>query len=261
MTNLLEQLQAALVEGNKYKQAGQLEKALDRYLYVFDSGCMKSTVEYDIALSIVDLGQNYPPAREALLARRNSLELSLKSGDITHKSIRTWRTLNKILKEGTREISLLLEMQQSGVEDTLLFREIVSSNVAWFLQNQSFDILEKYLNDLGRNLFSELGELEGKINFPKDDYSDLDHDKEQVRKIALLSIEIALSCNRLQQADIILKRVMSVFQDLETLKALTDITTRSGGLKQKSFLLDTIKQLYPQEYSVWVSKNEIGDES
>jgi hypothetical protein len=97
--------------GKELLREGRPADALGHYLWCFDEG-MKATPAFaGVRLSfllreIADLGKAYPPAREALRTRRDTLEARLKPGSSDAYQILELTALNEKLNEPQKNLDL-----------------------------------------------------------------------------------------------------------------------------------------------------------
>lgn len=105
----------------KLAEAGQHAEALEQYLWCYDSGPdadprFARTLESSLPAQLGALGRNYPPAREALRARRDPLQQSVtadpKSAEI--ETVARLAALDLALQDDEAIISMLAKLPEGG---------------------------------------------------------------------------------------------------------------------------------------------------
>lgn len=90
---------------------GKQAEALEQLLWCFDHGLEAGPAFYGVRLSfllgtIEQLGRKYPPAREALIQRRDQAEAQLSAGDATSQTFHDYSALNRTLREDARTMKV-----------------------------------------------------------------------------------------------------------------------------------------------------------
>ena len=121
--NALDRARGALADGNPddpmlrsrladaYVEMGQDEDALREYLWCFDEGEKHRASYHGVRLSfllssIERLGGHYPPAREALVERRQAAEQRIVDGSAEYEDIAVFSSINRVF--GDQEATLVL---------------------------------------------------------------------------------------------------------------------------------------------------------
>ena len=120
------QMARALVE------SGQYEEALEHYLWCFDHGIVHDRAYYGVRLSYLmgDLGglsTLYPPAREALVRRRDVRERKVLLGEAEGNIIAVeYSNLNEALNERNRTLWAFDQLIDAGRRESLAARFLAS---------------------------------------------------------------------------------------------------------------------------------------
>lgn len=98
------QVQARYLLGNELARTGQPEAALAEYLWCYDEGMVKETSFYGVRLSFLlgslsRLAQSYPPARDALVLRRDAALTAAQQPEASRQTMAELVSLNRTLRE------------------------------------------------------------------------------------------------------------------------------------------------------------------
>ena len=129
--NAIARAQAALAAGNPedpslrsrladaYAELGQDQDALREYLWCFDVGMKNTEGYYGVRLSyllsdIERLGRRYPPARAALVERRQQAEQRIIDGSAEYDDIADYSSINETLDEMDATLALYDQVKDEG---------------------------------------------------------------------------------------------------------------------------------------------------
>jgi thiol-disulfide isomerase/thioredoxin len=105
--------------GQAYAQQGKKEEALTEYLWCYDHG-LESEPSYTgvrqsfLLMSIVDLGNKYPPAVQALEQRRDAAKKKLESGAGDFQTASDLMSLNRALKAPEQTLAVYDQLKRDG---------------------------------------------------------------------------------------------------------------------------------------------------
>ncbi len=110
---------ARLDEAVRLARAGQHAEALDAYLWCFDRGAVEQPEFSATRLSLLlaylqELAAAYPPAGEALEARRNAAEAAVVAGTADQEALETLVALNKRLYSTMRLLNIFEQLGEGG---------------------------------------------------------------------------------------------------------------------------------------------------
>jgi hypothetical protein len=188
-----------------------------------------------IPSEIAELGKVYPPARQALIERRDSVEGKVLTGDNSNLVLSTWTTLNKYLGESARELKVLKALEGTGqlAEDTR--QQIIQSNFGRYLHEKRYDEIGEFLNHFGWLLWAAICAYEADRDFPRstsNSGSDFDvmieSQRLRCRKRAIHLYEVALGSRHDAQADLIRNRILVVCPEDKTHVGLVLAAIRAG---------------------------------
>jgi len=229
---------------SKFAQARQLVKsgdfagALECYLFAFDNSLAVSgwggvRLSY-IPSEIAQLGNKYPPAKEALQVRRNAREEMIRAGETDFNLVSEWTSLNGYLCENDRELALLEEMEKRGNLDESVKDRIIDSNFDRLLSEKRYDILSGYLDDFGNQFMMQIFHYEEAALFPErfERAPGGDYWKSHIRDSGAKVFELALGVRKELQADGIATRILLYCTDAETYNKLINAALRAGHKKK-----------------------------
>ncbi|MFI5335201.1 MAG: thioredoxin family protein, partial [Opitutales bacterium] len=108
--------------GFELAQAGQSEAALAEYLWCYDENLAKATQSYSgfLLRNIAVLGEQYPPARDALIKRRDKAKAAFLSGNADPATIRELSYLNISLQAEAETLALYDQLKRDDARRPLL---------------------------------------------------------------------------------------------------------------------------------------------
>ena len=115
--------------GKALVRQGKHADALEHYLWCFDHGLEHDEAYYGVRLSfllsyIKELGEEYPPALEALRERMRNAEQALLAGKGTPELAHDYGALCRTLEEIEAAVATLRKLSEQGA-DTLPLRDVV----------------------------------------------------------------------------------------------------------------------------------------
>lgn len=127
---------ARMALAKELAKEGKFEKALDHLVWCFDEGGKNNpgflpTRSGGLLSQIAELGQSYPPAKEALIQRRDAAEAKLKAGSSDLGLVNDIVRLNRTLDDAGRTIQLFDEIPagapQRGMLAEAIYDELVNA--------------------------------------------------------------------------------------------------------------------------------------
>ena len=132
--NVLDRARSALSQGDPndpslrsrladaYVEMGQDEDALREYLWCFDEGEKHQESYHGVRLSfllssIERLGRRYPPAREALVERRQTAEQRIVDGSAEYDDIAVYSSINEKFNDQEATLALYDRVKEEGLLD------------------------------------------------------------------------------------------------------------------------------------------------
>lgn len=191
---------------------GKYPEALESYLYAFDNrdkvyGWGGVGLSY-IPSEIAKLGEKYPPAKEALLQRRDAYEAKIREGNDSHAVLSSWIALNHYLKDSAREMQLLKEFGASNKLSMEFKQKIIDSNYLLLLKDKKYQEIGEFFNHFGWMLWLSIGAYEADCLFPRrprDEFAEMDRRRILMQGTNLF--EVALGTERYEIAETIRRRV------------------------------------------------------
>jgi len=241
-----------LVRSKKY------EEALRCYLYAFDNGHLVSgwggvRLSY-IPSAIAKLGKVYPPAKSALLERRNFREKQIREQDYSFAVIHEWSSLNGYLDDRARELEFIGELQRQGRLTKELEELVIRSNFNYLLTSQQYHVLGKYFDRFGYDFFFQSLHYDMASLFPRESkvesQSETEYWKSIIKRDGTRVFELALGLRKVKKADEILKRVLKYACDEESFKMLIAAANRAGNSKKADGLRRKAKKLFGNDFEV-----------
>ena len=142
--NTLDRARSALAAGNPddpmlrsrladaYVEMGQDEAALEEYLWCFDEGEKHREGYHGVRLSfllssIERLGRRYPPAREALVERRQAAEQRIVDGSAEYDDIAVYSSINRVFNDQDATLALYDRVKDEGSLDRVTLSSFKST--------------------------------------------------------------------------------------------------------------------------------------
>lgn len=121
--------------GKELLRQGRPADALEHYLWCFDEGLKASPAFAGVRLSfllqeIAELGNAYPPAREALRTRRDKLEARLEPGSSDAYQIFELTALNEKLNEPQKNLELVDRLEPGSPARAAIYRGVADQLIA-----------------------------------------------------------------------------------------------------------------------------------
>lgn len=224
-----------LDRGRQLRKQGNDAEALKEFLWCFDEGSRDPAfagVRVSFLLSeIADLAKTYPPARDALLSRRDSTEKAVLAGNASPSTAFELATLNGALGEPSRN----LEVFDQLAADSPARGALVKAAPELFLEAKRYqDILES--NDPETAFLQSLSA----IAFSKS----IAQTNSPIRKVQLESailtasrgIEALAGAGQVKRAQALADKALQTVNTPEALDQLLRHAERSGNLELVDYL-------------------------
>lgn len=248
--------------GQQQRLMKQYEKSLENLLWAFDHSHIVAGwggVRLSFLLGeIARLGQEFAPAVEALIERRDRREKLILEGKASWEIVREWTSLNKKLNDSEREIHVLKQLKKQGKLDENLKELAMEYNLYFDSTEESRNHLEKSVLDKGRSLLLSLGEfestrlLESTPLASKSSKSFLHVHRKQVQEKAEELLKTLLTASRRMKALEISDRLLRVIQEKELLLSFLSIARELDDLKCEEGLWELGRSLLSDDDIAWV---------
>ncbi len=261
---LARKAQLKLEEARALVKTGDYARALECYLFAFDNGLAVSSwggvrLSY-IPSEIASLGAKYPAARIALQVRRDAREDLIRAGETDYDVIAEWASINRYLDNEEHELDLLKELEKNGMLSNSLKKKIVDENFEQLLAKKEYRLLGEYFNDFGNRFMQSIFHYEEARIFPERYHyppQHLDFSRRQIAKKGADLVELALSLGRVEQADGIVKRVLTHCNSADTYSLLISAAERAGKKRKTKDLAKQAKAtLDKDEYRKFTHPDE-----
>lgn len=248
--------------GQQQRLMKQYEKSLENLLWAFDHSHIVAGwggVRLSFLLGeLASLGQEFAPAVEALIERRDRREKLILEGKASWEIVREWTSLNKKLNDSEREIHVLKQLKKQGKLDENLKELAIEYNLYFDSIEESGNHLEKSVLDKGRSLLLSLGEfestrlLESTPLAPKSGKSFLHVHRKQVQEKTEELLKTLLTASRRMKALEISDRILRVIQEKELLLSFLRIARELDDLKCEEGLWELGRSLLSDDDIAWV---------
>ena len=238
------ELEKQLDRARYYEKNGEYQKALERYLFVFDKS--RPFPEFDnirialILLKISTMGDQFPPAREAIEIRRNNLAYLIKEGKADRRDINEFSEMNDELNESQKTMELYFEIKEAHQIPKILQERFAS--VVW----EKLVIQKKYKDLVGiarilANIEAFLiAEYEVSSTFPygkkAEDPRYMQGLKEKINKEVFLVYEALIAIKNDKVANNLKRWILRFRDDSETYEILIKAAMNAGRADLIEFL-------------------------
>ena len=227
--------------GHAYRRAGMDKEALEEYLWTFDEGPKYavnrsySAVRGSFLLGYIrKLANDYPPAMDALVERRDSLFKAILGNEPEYLSNKRefdndFCALARAIHDEDYTLSVLNQLEYDPTTDrTQTLQRFVQMNLDTFDRHGLFDAIVKYV-DLRK-------EVESKIrSFLSLRERGSDHSAESFfRKRLANTYKILLATNRSEDANYAAEQIIGLFDDAETYNTLALAAIESKNPSDKN---------------------------
>ena len=154
--NTLDRARSALAAGDSddpmlrsrladaYVEMGRDEDALEEYLWCFDEGEKHDEGYHGVRLSfllssIERLGRRYPPAREALVERRQVAAQRIVDGSAEYDDIAVYSSINEVFDDQEATLALYDRVKDDGLLDTVTLFSFASEAFDLLLEARRYE--------------------------------------------------------------------------------------------------------------------------
>ena len=133
-----------------YLEMGREEDALREYLWCFDEGEQHRESYHGVRLSfllssIERLGHRYPPAREALVERRQAAEKRIVDGSAEYDDIAVFSSINHVLNQQQATLDLYDRIKEHGALDRVTLYSFANEAFALLVDAKRYGrIVDEY---------------------------------------------------------------------------------------------------------------------
>lgn len=244
---LAEEAKRMLDKGRDLARLHQFEEALKCYLFAYDNrhavsgwgGVGNSYIPGEIA----ELGEVHPPARQALIDRRDALEIHILNETYAFDKEMSWISLNRYLKHEDHALEFMHRLESEGKLDADFRRHIIEDQFERFMKERKYGVLAEYLNEM----IMMFNFMSTNCDEPSDDappvnkYFPNSHframNRLYTRNKAAQLLELALAEENMKAVEKILERVFRACPGRKTIVKLIYAASRSGN---KEFALNFI---------------------
>lgn len=239
------------------RELGRNDEALREYLWCFDEGAEHDPAYRGVRMSfllgyIARLGDSYPPAREALVERRDTAKQRILDGETGDDAARVFARINDTLGEGTSTLALF---------DTLKDNDALHAAVARMLVYDAFDLLVdakrygdivSHLDVAGRAAF-QLRMFDDGVKREKENEANfgelmLEAQRDVRTRLTRQSVaacyQVLVGVGEHEEATSIAKQLIERIDDAETLNALARAGYHTGSPVEEQ--LSMAREAYAQ---------------
>ncbi len=237
-----------LDRGRNLVRLRQFKEALKCLLFAYDNqdavpgwgGVGNSYIPSEIA----ELGKEYPPARKALIKRRDLFELQIFEGPYDFDLQQSWIALNHYLNEEDHALDFMHKLEEEDKLNPDFRKAVIESQFDRFLEDRNYEILSEYLD----NLILMFNFMSMHCSEPRDDQPPVNErvpnshframSRLYARNQAAKLLELALALDDMKAVEKILDQVFRACPGKKTLIKLIYAANRSG---KKDFTLNMIE--------------------
>lgn len=141
-----------------YREMARYDEALREYLWCFDEGAEHDPAYSGVRLSFLlgyigRLGTSYPPAREALVERRDGAKQRILDGETGDEAARVFARINDTLGESAATLALFDSLKDSDVLDAEAARALVREIFDLLVDAKRYGEIVSHLDVPGRAAF------------------------------------------------------------------------------------------------------------
>ncbi len=230
-------VQARFARAQDLARRGENAAALEEFLWCYDEGMvsvqsMGAVRNSFLVGALGRLAATYPPAGEALRARRDAAERTMRSDPSDSRSAMDFAALNDALDENLRTLEFIRTLPATDLRRESMGRRVVRELVKQRRYAEAINFVD-YGNLLRSFELGKSGTIVG---------GSVTEERANMRKKSLVrttsqNIELLAGAGDTERARDLLERVMAVDRSEETLTTLRQHLERAG----QSQLLDTLK--------------------
>lgn len=248
-----------LDQGRKLVKERRFEEALECYLFAFDNReeveCWGGVAYSYIPAEIAEMGEKYPPAKQALIKRRDECEKELLGGNSTYVVQKTWTTLNQYLQDSDHELQVFERLESEGCLDKELRKRIIESQFDRLLKDRKYDLISPYIDDfvlmfrmMSKHCdYSTDDEPNVNSHVPNSHFRSMSrlHCRNQAAKL----LELALATSNKEQTITIMERVLRHCPGRKSTIKLIYAAKRSGKPDFALHLLEVFSEQFSETMS------------
>jgi thiol-disulfide isomerase/thioredoxin len=235
---------------------GKYEEALGEYLWCFDHGLEVMNAYTGVRLSfllneIVELGQKYPPAIQALEERRDALEKVLDSGTGRFADAADFAGLNQYLRSPERTLALYDRLEKADKLTPELKRALFRHITDSLLAARRYADLVEGAGDIERTVTRDIAQYEKVKGNSGDTDGDTPGDTDYGRQMLVDRVgkyyEALLGAQQQKSADAIADRLITFEASARTFVALIEHAVRAGADDTARALVERALKTLPEK--------------
>ena len=225
-----------------YRELGRNDEALREYLWCFDEGAEHDPAYQGVRLSfllgyIARLGDSFPPAREALVERRDAAKQRILDGETGDEAARVFARINNSLGESTSTLALFDRLKDNAVLHEDAARILVREAFDLLVDDKRYGEIVMHLNVPGRAAF-HLGMFDDGAKHEAENEASFGEVMLEAQRDVRISMtrESVAACYQVlvgvgehMEAASIADKLIERLDDAETLNALAWAGYRSGS--------------------------------
>lgn len=227
-------------QGRSLVKQGQYQQALEHFLWCFDEGEKYrgfSGVRLSFLLSdIMDLSKHYPPAKQALLQRRDEIETKWLLGPGDTSLINEFTALNRVLQEEDRSINLLNQLAKTDSRRQTLVNNMFEQLVnAQRYQDIFLDLTPEAYFDTKESSYKLFKDRPRRENDARQARMD-DVQLQFLIRNGRLAVEVLAGVEESGRAMTLIDRLFAYDKSITTLEDLKRAVSRTGNKEVLNYL-------------------------
>lgn len=223
-------------------EMGRHDEALREYLWCFDEGAEHDPAYRGVRMSfllgfIARLAGSFPPAREALVERRDAAKQRIVDGETGDEAARVFAGINRALGEGTSTLGLFDSLKNDDVLHATAARILVREAFDLLVDAKRYSDIVSHLDVAGRaafhlGMFDDMAkhERENKANFGEEMLeAQRDVRTKLTRQSVAACYQVLVGVGEHEGAASIANKLIKKLDDAETLNALAQAGYRTGS--------------------------------
>lgn len=236
-------------------QVGQYKESLEQYMHCYDHGAEESanfeSARYVLFENIMGfLGSKYPPAKQALIERRNLLQQAILDSKATMDKVKDYIGLNNALKDTANTLEVFDKVKSQPQIRKVLFVEVMDNLLQAKRYSDVLAMAPDPLIEVKNNIKTGYGHIDNIKNDPNMDKRFVDENVHGVRMnvINLNSgyYEAALGINNMPLASQIADNLIDFHNDTETYNVLIERAKHVNATQQATELKERADKSLPK---------------
>lgn len=238
----------------KLAQVGQYRESLNEYMYCYDHGVEESMYfegmrNYALLGDIMMLANKYPPAKQALINRRDLLQQAVLNSKATMEQVTGYICLNNSLQDTANTLEVFDKVKSQPQVRKVLFREVMDTLLQAKRYNDVLTMAPDPLIEVKSNIKTGDGYIEIIKNDPNMDKELVDGNlystRMEVINLNSSYYEAALGTNNLTLASQIADSLIDFYNNIETYKVLIERAKHVNAVQQVTELKERADKYLP----------------